>query len=71
MKQSQLIYFITEWAVKVDGEGKVDEAGARRPEGSESSEGGGIALRCTANTFCTMRTGFVREHQRPENPVSQ
>ena len=34
MKQSQLIYFITEWAVKVDGEGKVDEAGARRPEGS-------------------------------------
>ena len=30
-----------------------------------------IALRCTANTFCTMRTGFVREHQRPENPVSQ
>ena len=44
MKQSQLIYFITEWAVKVDGEGKVDEAGARRPEGSESSEGGGIAL---------------------------
>ena len=34
-------------------------------------EGGGGALRCTANTFCTMRTGFVREHQRPENPVSQ
>ena len=34
-------------------------------------EGCGIALRCTANTFCTMRTGFVREHQRPENPVSQ
>lgn len=51
MKQSQLIYFITEWTVKVDGEGKVDEAGARRPEGSEGSEGGGIALRCTANTF--------------------
>ena len=22
MKQSQLIYFITEWTVKVDGEGK-------------------------------------------------
>ena len=41
MKQSQLIYCITEWAVKVDGEGKVDEAGARRPEGSE---GGIIAL---------------------------
>ena len=30
MKQSQLIYFITEWTVKVDGEGKVDEAGARK-----------------------------------------
>ena len=30
MKQSQLIYFITEWTVKVDGEGKVDEAGARQ-----------------------------------------
>ena len=44
MKQSQLIYFITEWTVKVDGEGKVDEAGARRPEDSEGSEGGGIAL---------------------------
>ena len=71
MKQSQLIYFITEWTVKVDGEGKVDKAGARRPEGSEGSEGSGIALRCTANTFCTMLTGFVREHQRPENPVSQ
>ena len=53
MKQSQLIYFITEWTVKVDGEGKVDEAGTRRLEGSEGSEGGGIALRCTANTFCT------------------
>ncbi len=40
-------------------------------QGSKGSEGDGIALRCTANTFCTMRTGFVREHQRPENPVSQ
>ena len=29
------------------------------------------AKRCTANMICTMRTGFVRERQRPENPVSQ
>ena len=26
---------------------------------------------CTANTFCTMRTGFVGKRQRPENQVSQ
>ena len=33
---------------------------------------GGKGTRVTpANIFCTMRTGFVREHQRPENPVSQ
>ncbi len=40
-------------------------------DGAFGPEGGGIALRCTANTFCTMRTGFVRKRQRPENPVSQ